>query len=88
MERNIVIVERNLRFNFPEADFGGTNIAPESTRKWRNRNIAEYLDVGYQSEDQLVGELKRRFPRLKDPDAFLRMDTGITHHLDHYGVRP
>ena len=86
MERNVVFVERNLRLNFPEADFGGTNIAPESTRKRINRNIAEYLDVGYQSEDQLAGELKRRFPRLKSPFSEWIPASRIT--TDHYGARP
>jgi hypothetical protein len=52
----------------------------ESTRNWRNRNIADYLQVDYESNDQLARELSRAFPRLKEPAALLRMNTGITHY--------
>lgn len=58
----------------------------ESTRKWRNRNIAEYLRVIYKSDDQLAKDLARVFPRLKQPAALLRMNTGITNY--HPPLRP
>jgi hypothetical protein len=35
----------------------------ESTRRWRNANIADYLQVSYESDDQLARELVRAFPR-------------------------
>src|ERR1019366_9211121 len=37
----------------------------ESTRKWRNNNIADYLRVNYESDEQLARELSRIFPRLR-----------------------
>ena len=52
----------------------------ESTRKWRNNNIADYLRVNYESDEQLARELSRIFPRLRKPLALLRMNTGITHY--------
>jgi hypothetical protein len=58
----------------------------ESTRKWRNRNIAEYLQVVYESDNQLAKDLARVLPRLKQPAALLRMNTGITNY--HPPLRP
>lgn len=52
----------------------------ESTRRWRNHNIADYLQVVYESDQQLARELSRAFPRLSQPAEFLRMHTGITHY--------
>ena len=52
----------------------------KSTRNWRNRNIADYLQVAYESEDQLASELSRAFRLLKEPTTLLRMNTGITHY--------
>jgi hypothetical protein len=58
----------------------------ESTRKWRNRNIADYLQVAYESDDQLARDLSRVLPRLKQPATLLRMNTGITNY--HPPLRP
>lgn len=52
----------------------------ESTRRWRNRNIADYLQVVYESDDQLSRDLARVFPRLKQPAALVQTNTGITHY--------
>ena len=58
----------------------------ESTRQWRNSNIADYLQVGYESEEQLARVLAAAFPTLNQPAALLRMNTGIT--LYHSPLRP
>ena len=50
------------------------------TRRWRNRNIAEYLQVSYESDDQLAREVARAFPRLKQPEKVLKTNSGITHY--------
>jgi hypothetical protein len=52
----------------------------ESTRRWRNRNIADYLQVAYKSDEQLSQDLARTFPRLKQPARLVQTNTGITHY--------
>lgn len=58
----------------------------ESTRKWRNGNIADYLRVTYESDEQLARALSAAFPRLKQSAMLLRTKTGITHY--HSPLRP
>lgn len=59
----------------------------ESTRLWRNRNIAQYLNVQYKSDDeQLAERVARTFPRLKEPLKLLGTPTGIIHY--RHPLRP
>ena len=58
----------------------------ESTRQWRNANIADYLKVGYETEEQLARVLSGAFPSLNESAALLRMNTGITFY--HSPLRP
>ena len=52
----------------------------ESTRIWRNQNIADYLGVEYVSDKQLAEVMSRAFPRLKRVQWLLGTHTGITHY--------
>ncbi len=52
----------------------------ESTRRWRNHNIADYLGVTYESDGQLGKELARAFPSLKQATKLLNLNSGITHY--------
>lgn len=52
----------------------------ESTRIWRNENIADYLQVDYESDQQLAADLSAAFPRLKQARRLLMTHTGITHY--------
>src|ERR1039457_4298233 len=56
----------------------------ESTRRWRNHNIADYLRVSYESDDQLGRELARAFPRLEQATQLLKMNSGITHYYNFF----
>lgn len=58
----------------------------ESTRLWRNQHIADYLRVGYESDQQLATELSAAFPRLKQARRLLTTHTGITHY--YKALRP
>jgi hypothetical protein len=62
--------------------FGWLNKSEDwkSTRLWRNQNIADYLKVSYESDEQLGRELIRIFPHLKQATQLLKMDSGITHY--------
>lgn len=60
----------------------------DSTRRWRNRIIADYLGVPYSSDDQLAQALSSRFPKLslQKCRALLSVRTGIA---DYYkALRP
>jgi hypothetical protein len=64
---------------------GWTNVGAddrgwESTRAWRNANIANYLRVEYKSDAQLAEELSSVFPRLRQAEALVNTPTGITHY--------
>jgi len=52
----------------------------ESTRIWRNQNIADYLGVEYASDAQLAEGMSGAFPRLKRVQWLLGTHTGITHY--------
>jgi hypothetical protein len=56
----------------------------DSTRSWRNRKIAEYLKVEYNSEANLASELSKRFPKLRNPAALLRHHTGFVAYYPVY----
>jgi len=56
----------------------------QSTREWRNRRIADYLRVQYQSIDQLAEDLSSAFPRLGRPKSYLQLNTGITNYHPPY----
>ena len=60
----------------------GGNKGQESTRKWRNQNIADYLNVEYHSEEQLAHALSSRFKALSFSTclSLLNQQTGITHY--------
>lgn len=62
--------------------FGWLNKSEDwkSTRLWTNQNIADYLGVSYESDDQLGKELTRTFPRLEQATELLKMDSGISHY--------
>lgn len=51
-----------------------------STRLWRNRNLARYLGVRYQSDLQLARGLSIGFPKLGEPIALVKSQTGITNY--------
>jgi hypothetical protein len=64
---------------------GWTNIREdktgfESTRRWRNNKLAEYLGVPYQTDDQLADALVARLPRLNISHArhLLASHTGFS----------
>jgi hypothetical protein len=76
---------RDPRFITLVVQCGWTNVRKDgsgrdSTRVWRNRNLANYLGVQYQSDSQLAAALSVRFPGLREPLALLRSHTGITHY--------
>ncbi len=50
----------------------------EATRIWRNRKLAEYFGLPYNSDSQLAAELSKRLPSLNRPVEFLSLTTGIT----------
>jgi len=54
----------------------------ESTRRWRNRNIAEDLHVPYQSDAELATALHKKLPHLTQGEAarLIASETGITHY--------
>jgi hypothetical protein len=54
----------------------------ESTRKWRNRNIARYLDVPYSSDKLLASAMEDGFKGLNASKLFplLERHTGISHY--------
>jgi hypothetical protein len=54
----------------------------DSTRRWRNRKIADYLGVPYSSDGQLAQALSSRFPRLtlQKIRGLLAVRTGITDY--------
>jgi hypothetical protein len=60
----------------------------ESTRKWRNDNMADYLGVTYQSITSLAAALSRAFPKVTAFKARrrLRTHTGITKYYN--AIRP
>lgn len=66
---------------------GWTNVLSDhkgvdSTREWRNRNIAEYLKKPYRSEAQLVEDLSLQFKTFSPSKwkTLLLPLTGITHY--------
>ena len=61
---------------------GWTNGRGESSRRWRNKRIADYLRVAYRSDDQLAQALSSRFKSLSHLKwrVLLRRQTGITHY--------
>lgn len=76
---------RDPRFITLAVQCGWTNVMKDgsgrdSTRGWRNRNLADYLGVQYQSDSQLADALSMRFPSLGEPLALVRSQTGITHY--------
>ena len=60
----------------------GRNKGRESTRRWRNQKIAEYLKVGYHSDEQLADELSYHSKSLTVSKSLslLKQETGITHY--------
>ncbi len=58
----------------------------ESTRKWRNRAIANFLKVAYRSDRQLATDLLSRLPALNSSKALslLKAHTGITHYYNAF----
>jgi hypothetical protein len=52
----------------------------ESTRSWRNDNLADYLDVDYKTDLSLAEALSRKFPKLARSQAIrlVATYTGIT----------
>ena len=58
----------------------GGNKGSESTRKWRNQNITDYLNVEYHSDEQLAHALSSRFKALSFSNclSLLKQQTGIT----------
>jgi hypothetical protein len=61
---------------------GRNNKGRESTRRWRNKKLAEYLNVSYRSDEQLAVALSTNLPSLKQEAArhLLKAQTGITHY--------
>jgi hypothetical protein len=61
---------------------GWTNKGDQSTRRWRNRKIADYIHVPYDSDDQLAQALASRFKALSVVKwrALLLKRTGITNY--------
>lgn len=67
--------------------FGWTNKTkghpdPASTRRWRNRLIAEYLKLPNLTEAQLADAVHKQFPLISrgKAAALLAEDTGVTHY--------
>jgi hypothetical protein len=60
----------------------GRNKGQESTRLWRNQNIADYLKVVYCSDEQLAKDLASRLKSLTVSKALslLEQQTGITRY--------
>lgn len=82
---------RNAAFVWLLVQCGWTNAGPkgkgrESTRRWRNRNIAEFLHISYSSDEQLATALSKALPRLNRATAkrLLRTQTGITHYYNAF----
>jgi hypothetical protein len=61
---------------------GSSNRGRESTRTWRNRNIADYLKVKYDSDDKLARDLAAHFKALSFSKAYslVTQHTGITDY--------
>ncbi len=69
------------------SNIGGNNGTPESTLRWRNEKIADYLgESSRQSDEGLATALTKRFPTLKQEVAFriLRAPTGIAHYRNSF----
>ena len=58
----------------------------DSTRRWRNHKIADFLKVRYGSDRQLAQDLRSRFRSLGSSKCLLmlREKTGITHYRNTY----
>jgi hypothetical protein len=60
--------------------------APEAVRRWRNRKLAEYLQIPYTSEQELAEELHLKFRSMpsKRWQAMLMEGTGITWYFNPF----
>jgi hypothetical protein len=66
---------------------GGRKSGGDSTRRWRNLKIAEYLNVPYGSDQQLAQELRsqlRSLGSLQECLSILRERTGIAQYYSAY----
>jgi hypothetical protein len=65
---------------------GGRKNGGDSTRRWRNHRIAEYLEVPYGSDQQLARDLRSHFKSLGSSKclSMVRDLTGITRYYTAY----
>jgi hypothetical protein len=65
---------------------GGRKNGGDSTRRWRNHKIADYLKVPYGSDQQLARELQSQFRSLIHSKclSMIRSRTGITRYYTAY----
>lgn len=65
---------------------GGRNRGGDSTRRWRNRKIAGYLKVPYDSDQQLAQDLRAHFRSLSLSWclSIVKEKTGITRYYTAY----
>ena len=66
---------------------GGRKSEGDSTRRWRNQKIAEYLNVDYVSDEQLARDLHSRFKSLGSSQkclSIVRERTGIALYYKPY----
>jgi hypothetical protein len=65
---------------------GGRKNGGDSTRRWRNHKIADYIGVHYSSDEELAQALSSRFATLSLPKcrALIRTRTGITHYYNAF----